>query len=271
MKEYIRLLLLSVVMILGMTMMSAQTKDIVYLKNGSVIKGTILEMIPDKTIKIQTVDGNIFVYNMTEVEKISKEAAPPAGEPKPPVEHPGAEQQRNNESQRNIQGQESSEGVGAKFSIYGGVCLPVGDFAKTDGDNAGLAKTGWSAGVQLVTGGPVGLLFDGNYSQNKINLPAFTNGLPGQYSITGWTQILALGGIRIGTDNATGDNFFVAPLVGALFGTSPQLDYTSTGSFITTPLESSGKGTAVAYGGAVQLMFGGHVIIDAKYIMSKPK
>ena len=47
--------------------------DVVYLKNGSVIKGKIIEMTPGETIKIETADGSVFVYEMTEVERITKE------------------------------------------------------------------------------------------------------------------------------------------------------------------------------------------------------
>jgi hypothetical protein len=49
------------------------TKDVVYLKNGSIIKGTILEMVPNGNVKIETSDGSVFIYPMTEVEKTTKE------------------------------------------------------------------------------------------------------------------------------------------------------------------------------------------------------
>jgi hypothetical protein len=49
--------------------------DVVYLKNGSIIKGMIMEQIPEKTIKIKTTDGSIFVYKMIDVLKITKEPA----------------------------------------------------------------------------------------------------------------------------------------------------------------------------------------------------
>jgi hypothetical protein len=279
MKNYIRLILLAAVILLSVTALIAQTKDIVYLKNGSVIKGTILEMIPEKTIKIQTADGNIFVYNMSEIEKVGKEAAAPAPatETKPPAERPSNEGQRSYESQRGMQGQTStSEGAGPMFSIYGGVSLPMGDFAKKLDDpantgNFGGAKTGWSAGIQFVTGGSVGLIIDGNYSQNKLDLPMSFTINPGKYEWVGWSSILALAGIKLGTDNATGANFFIAPLVGALFGTSPKLDFTPSGSSTSSNVYPSGTGTAVAYGGALQFIFGGRVTIGAKYIMSKPK
>lgn len=47
--------------------------DVLYLKNGSVIRGMIFEQIPNVSIKIQTKDGSIFVYKMEEVEKMTKE------------------------------------------------------------------------------------------------------------------------------------------------------------------------------------------------------
>ena len=48
-------------------------KDVVYLKNGSVIKGTITEQIINVSIKIETGDGSIFFYKMEEIEKVAKE------------------------------------------------------------------------------------------------------------------------------------------------------------------------------------------------------
>lgn len=54
---------------------SAQSVDILYLKNGSVIKGSVKEIIPTEIVKIETADGSLFVYNMVDVDKISKEDA----------------------------------------------------------------------------------------------------------------------------------------------------------------------------------------------------
>ena len=47
--------------------------EVVYLKNGSIIRGIIIEQIPNSSLKIQTADGSIFAYPMNEVEKITKE------------------------------------------------------------------------------------------------------------------------------------------------------------------------------------------------------
>jgi hypothetical protein len=50
-----------------------EMQDVVYLKNGSIIKGTIIEQIPNESIKIETNEGSIFVYKIEEVSKIIKE------------------------------------------------------------------------------------------------------------------------------------------------------------------------------------------------------
>ena len=59
-----------------------QMEDVVYLKNGGVVRGTIVEQIPDKSLKIQTRDGNVLVFTMDEIAKLSKE---PPKVPKKPM------------------------------------------------------------------------------------------------------------------------------------------------------------------------------------------
>lgn len=60
--------------IISVFTLSAQNyQEVVYLKNGSVIRGTIIEQQPNVLLKIKTADGSIFVYPMNEVEKITKE------------------------------------------------------------------------------------------------------------------------------------------------------------------------------------------------------
>lgn len=50
-----------------------KTVDVLYLKNGSIIKGSIIEMNPSSGIKIKTSDNSIFIYKLEEVLKTSKE------------------------------------------------------------------------------------------------------------------------------------------------------------------------------------------------------
>lgn len=50
-------------------------QEVVHLKNGSVIRGVVIEQIPNKSVKVQTSDGSIFVYEYDDIEKISKEVS----------------------------------------------------------------------------------------------------------------------------------------------------------------------------------------------------
>jgi hypothetical protein len=73
---------------------SAQTnyRDVVYLKNGSVVKGIIIENIPNDQIKLQTSDGNLFVYKYVDILKFGKEEATATKTSTPEiadVKHPG--------------------------------------------------------------------------------------------------------------------------------------------------------------------------------------
>jgi hypothetical protein len=47
--------------------------DVIYLKNGSLIKGIIIEQVPGATLKIQTNDGSQYVYQVSEIEKYGRE------------------------------------------------------------------------------------------------------------------------------------------------------------------------------------------------------
>ena len=51
----------------------SEMRDVVYLKNGSVVKGTIVEQVIGESLRIDTPDGSIFFYEMNEIEKIVKE------------------------------------------------------------------------------------------------------------------------------------------------------------------------------------------------------
>ncbi len=66
-----------------------ETKDVLYLKNGSIIRGTITEIIPEEHVKIMTADSSIFVYDMDEVLKITKETAQSAKQESPFNKHKG--------------------------------------------------------------------------------------------------------------------------------------------------------------------------------------
>jgi len=48
-------------------------EDVVYLKNGSIIRGTIIEQVTGESLKIETKDGNVFTFSEDEISRIAKE------------------------------------------------------------------------------------------------------------------------------------------------------------------------------------------------------
>ncbi len=51
----------------------SQLQDVVYLKNGSVIKGQIIELVPAKSVQLEIADGSIVSYEMEQVDRIVRD------------------------------------------------------------------------------------------------------------------------------------------------------------------------------------------------------
>lgn len=72
MKKYSALILFVLITIVSFGQSIYQ--DVIYLKNGGVNRGLIIEQVPNKSTKIETADRNVFVYQIDEIEKVSNEA-----------------------------------------------------------------------------------------------------------------------------------------------------------------------------------------------------
>ena len=130
-------LLLSFVCMLCVTFSFAQNlQDVVYLKNGSVVRGTITELKPNKSLTISTYDGSVFVFDMDDVSKTTKEEGPammPTAPKKSPVVAgllsfvcPGAGQLYNGHTFRGIF--DICESVGAYSMMYIGSNMVAKNF-----------------------------------------------------------------------------------------------------------------------------------------------
>lgn len=54
--------------------LSQEKMDVVYLKNGDIRKGTIVENVPNEYVKVETSDGSIFTIKYSDIKKIAKES-----------------------------------------------------------------------------------------------------------------------------------------------------------------------------------------------------
>ena len=52
---------------------SQEYRDVVFLKNGSVIKGFYKELYPADSLRMETIDGGILVCAFSDIERIAKE------------------------------------------------------------------------------------------------------------------------------------------------------------------------------------------------------
>lgn len=49
-------------------------EDVLYLKNGNIIHGIIVEQVPNDFVKLQTRDGNLLRFKTTEIDRMTREA-----------------------------------------------------------------------------------------------------------------------------------------------------------------------------------------------------
>lgn len=68
-----KLLLVFFVLIMAAAANAQNLQDVVYLTNGSIIRGTLIEQVPN--VKIRATDGSVWVFKQEEIDKITSEPA----------------------------------------------------------------------------------------------------------------------------------------------------------------------------------------------------
>lgn len=48
-------------------------RDVIFMKNGSVIKGFYKELYPDDSLRMKTIDGGLFICAISDIDRIAKE------------------------------------------------------------------------------------------------------------------------------------------------------------------------------------------------------
>lgn len=230
------------------------TKDLVFLKNGSIIKGYVLEQIPDKTVKIQTSDGTIYVFQMSEVERIIKETGIPET------------------TQSNALPQEQPEALRG-LTIVGGLLLPTGNFAATSGDNAGFAKMGFTVGAEYsgITQRSLYYAPGISYFSNPVDENAMrsSGGVISDVSmkVTSWTAVVPSVALGYGSPSGSMRPFF-AGLLGLGFCSSPEVSMSYYGISVT---QNSASATALAYGAVAGVKTTKSFNLFVRFMTMKPR
>ena len=164
-----RLLLLSLflsTMLTASTFSQGERQDIIYLENGSVVKGIIVELVTDVSVKIKLQDGIVYIYPMDEVRKIIRKEAPK--ERKSPelafvlsLIFPGGGQFYNGDI---------SKGITQQLLIAAGLVLVISEASKNRGGFIDTRNSTFKiVGITMVAGGVLWSLIDAPISASKKN------------------------------------------------------------------------------------------------------
>ena len=153
-----------------------QMEDVLYLKDGSIVRGVVIEQIPGESLKIRTQGGSVFVYTMDEITKMTKEPlmgiGPSMGTKKEPwlafglsFLIPGAGQFYNGQHSKGV------VQLGAVVLGWGLMISAVEDNYEVYGDMYDPDDDDGSAGlgVLLWLGGTLWSWIDAPISANRIN------------------------------------------------------------------------------------------------------
>ena len=77
MRNYLILIILLSALLPSFAFAQDAKEDVIYLKNGTVYHGTIIEQIPGVSFKIEILGGSVIVIKADEIEKVTKETKTP--------------------------------------------------------------------------------------------------------------------------------------------------------------------------------------------------
>lgn len=122
---------------MGLTLQAQNAEETIILKNGNKVQGTIVERVIGKTVKVETTDGSVFIFEESEIAQIVHGNAPdaaastPAAQPRPADQKPaGSSTSKNTPEEANLDG--LPEGFVAHQNPVGGK-YKLGDIYNRDG------------------------------------------------------------------------------------------------------------------------------------------
>lgn len=69
------LLCILIIFLFSAAAIAQNTTDVIYLKNGSVVRGKIIDQVPNQSVKVYTANRSIVELKMDEIEKMEKETS----------------------------------------------------------------------------------------------------------------------------------------------------------------------------------------------------
>lgn len=150
-----KVFLIAAMLVASVSAFSQVFREVVYLKNGSVVKGDIVEFQPDKLIKMETADGSLFVFEYNDIEKITRERE--ACDYHPVYDEPRAA------------GYDNASFLSRGYRGFVSVESLLGDFI-----GCGITTThGKQVNEKFFVGGGVGMLIAEDWMEDHYSFPVY--------------------------------------------------------------------------------------------------
>ena len=149
-----KILMLAVMLIASISTFSQSFRELVYLKNGSVIKGDVVELLPDSLVKIEVADGSVYAYEYKDIEKIIRE-------------------RKDAEVSKNVDTRDSISDFGLKKGprLFASAELMFGEMS-----GARLSATyGAQLSKKFFLGGGAGFCLSADWYSDHISIPVFAD------------------------------------------------------------------------------------------------
>ena len=98
--------------------------DVIHLKNGDILKGLIIENVPNDYVKIELSAGSVFTVKYTDIAKFTKEKAPQNEKPK-------IKQPTQSYGSYNIENSRNTGGGSLLLTLLGGIAIYDGSYPGT--------------------------------------------------------------------------------------------------------------------------------------------
>ncbi|HUI64147.1 MAG TPA: hypothetical protein VL126_04845 [Bacteroidota bacterium] len=218
-----------------------------YLKDGHALRCTRFEMISDSVFSVRLTDGREQTIAAADFAQfVSDEQPNTAG----------------GGSATTTWGMGSGRPFFLSIVPFASLCIPVGEFARTDNQSGGAAKTGYGFGLEADCAVNSHLSWIVSFAIQFYGFDA--SPVPfASVQATSWRLFLPMTGIRISTPLLDGLTIFGEGIIGWDAQSSPEM--TVWWGSTLGKLES-GSGGAVAYSLAGGILISGRLQLRARYI-----
>jgi hypothetical protein len=214
-------------------------RDSVFLKNGNIISGTVLNPGSDNNIQVRTGGSSVLYVSQSQIERIAIHTKPPL---------------YSKNSMNSNSGFESLDNDQYFLSVWGGLAAPVGTFASVNQQYSGFAKAGWMLQASGSLRVKENVFWSSNiaYSSNAFKEKSFAQSKQAEVTfiqVSSWNALHLNSGITWNSEMDADFQLFAEVHLGLTRAKSPSFLYTTreiNGSSVTITSFSLNSETANA-------------------------